>query len=102
MRRICEIKLHKQLTPTITFDDVFSKCRISHTSREVKRDVRNAIIKLCDYLKAQNFIADFQVVQQRQKFIAIKFSFNSVQNSVTKVAPDQAFLGEHSKLVDGA
>lgn len=30
MRRICEIKLHsKQLKPTITFDDVFSKCKVN-------------------------------------------------------------------------
>lgn len=74
MRRICEIKLHKNLTPTITFDDVFSRCRISNCPRNVKMDARNAIVKLCEHLKSQNFISDFEPVQQRGKFVSVKFS----------------------------
>ena len=74
MRRICEIKLHKQLTPTITFDDVFKKCRITDSLRSVKADSRNAIIKLFQHLKDQNFIKDFELVQYRSKFLSIKFS----------------------------
>ena len=74
MRRICEIKRHKQLTPTITFDDVFKKCRITDSLRSVKADSRNAIIKLFQHLKDQNFIKDFELVQYRSKFLSIKFS----------------------------
>lgn len=76
MRRICEIKLHKQLTPTITFDDVFKKCRMENTAREIKRDARNAIIKLFEHLKEKKFITDFELVQVRNKFVSIKFSFS--------------------------
>ena len=75
MRRICEIKLHKNMTPTITFDDVFQKCRMLNCPREVKRDARNAIANLFQHLKDKNFISDFEIVQQRNKFISVKFTF---------------------------
>lgn len=75
IRRICEIKLHKQLAHTITFDDVFAKCRIDDDSpRQVKADARNAVLKLFEHLKNQGFIKDFQLVQERGKFVSIKFS----------------------------
>lgn len=74
MRRICEIKLHKQMTPTITFDDVFTKCRMTNSPRNVKMDARNAIVKLFQHLKEQNFITDFQLVQARNKFVSVKFT----------------------------
>lgn len=74
MRRICEIKLHKQLTPTITFDDVFKKCRMTNSPRNVKMDARNAIVKLFQHLKEQNFITDFELVQVRNKFVSVKFT----------------------------
>ena len=74
MRRICEIKLHK-MTPTITFDDVFQKCRMTNSLRSVKQDARNAIVNLFQHLKDKNFISDFQLVQHRNKFISVKFSF---------------------------
>lgn len=77
MRRICEIKLHKQLVPTITFDDVFKKCRMENALRSVKQDARNAIKKLFEHLKENNFITDFELVKnpQTQKFVSIKFSY---------------------------
>lgn len=74
MRRICEIKLHK-MTPTITFDDVFQRCRMSNCSRDVKMDARNAVIKLFTHLQEKNFISSFEPVQQRGKFISVKFTF---------------------------
>ena len=74
MRRICEIKLHKNLTPTITFDDVFTKCRIIDCHREIKADARNNIIKLFQHLKDKNFIKDFELVSFRSKFTSIKFT----------------------------
>ena len=74
LRRICEIKLHK-MTTTITFDDVFSKCRLLDCPRNVKMDARNSIINLFHHLQEKNFIASFELVLQRQKFVAVKFSF---------------------------
>ena len=60
MRRLCEIKLHK-MTPTITFDDVFKKCRMEDTSRDVKLDARNAVIKLFEHLQNKDFIKSFDL-----------------------------------------
>lgn len=77
MRRICEIKLHKQLTPTITFADVFKKIHIENSPRQVKADARNVLVQLFEHLKAEEFIKDFKLVQERGKFVSIKFSFNS-------------------------
>lgn len=40
MLRIQEIALHKQLTPTITFADVFKKLRIENADNQIKRRAR--------------------------------------------------------------
>lgn len=74
LRRICEIKLHN-MTPTITFEDLFQKCRMSNSPRNVKMDARKAIANLFQHLQMKNFITDFEFVQQRNKFIAVKFSY---------------------------
>ena len=75
LRRICEIKLHKNLARTITFDDVFQKCRMLNCPREIKRDTRNAVINFFEHLQEKNFILSFELVQQCNKFVSIKFSF---------------------------
>ena len=74
LRRICEIKLHK-MTPTITFDDVFKKCRLLDCSRKVKMDARISITKLFEHLQENNFILRFELIQHRNTFIAVKFTF---------------------------
>ena len=87
MRRICEIKLHKQLTPTITFDDVFSKCKVDSSDKKKRQDARNVIIKFLEHLKVQNFISDFHVKKEGKAFSKISFSFDnqkpSTDNQVT-------------------
>lgn len=75
MRRICEIKLHSQLKPTITFDDVFSKCKVNANDKKKKFDARNVIIKFFEHLKSQNFISDFEVKKEGREFSKISFSF---------------------------
>lgn len=76
MRRICEIKLHKQLAPTITFDDVFSKCKVNNSDKSKRQDARNVIIKLFKYLKTQNFITDCEVRKSGKKFTGVTFKFD--------------------------
>lgn len=60
MRRVCEIKLHK-MTPVITFDDIFKKCRMEDASRQSKLDARNVILTFFEHLKAQNFIKSYDI-----------------------------------------
>ena len=74
--RILEIKLHR-LTPTITFTDIFAKCRIENSNPKIKMDVRNNIIKFLEHLKSQGVIRDFELTKKAQSFYSIKFSYNS-------------------------
>ena len=75
MRRICEIKLHKKMTPTITFNDVFSKCRLSNANKFKREDARNAIIKFLEHLKGQKFITDFEVKKRGNAIYGVTFTF---------------------------
>ena len=76
MRRICEIKLHSQLKPTITFNDVFSKCKVNADDKKKRQRARNVIIKFFEHLKTQNFISDFQVKKEGRQFSKITFKFD--------------------------
>ena len=76
MRRICEIKLHKQMAPTITFEDVFKRCRLGNVGRDQQYNARNVIIKFFAHLKAQNFITDFEVKKRRNVIHGISFSYS--------------------------
>ncbi len=61
MRRICEIKLHTQLVPTLTFDDVFQKCRITNADNKTKMRLRQYMEKFFLHLQACGFIDSFTV-----------------------------------------
>ena len=76
MNRVQEIKLHK-LTPTVTFADVFKKCRIDNASADTKMNARNVLIKFFEHLKSKGEITDFTVTKQRNSFYSIKFSYPS-------------------------
>lgn len=75
MCRIQEIKLHKQLKPILTFDDIFTKCRIQNADNKTKLRVREFIEEFFKHLQAQSFIEDFELTKFRQKFHSITFSF---------------------------
>lgn len=75
IRRVAEIKAHsKQLAATITFADVFEKCRIENASRKTKMDARNTLIKLFEHLQAKGYIKSFDLRKKGNAFNAIKFS----------------------------
>ena len=74
MRRIFEIKSHK-MTPTITFDDVFKKCRIADKDSKTILRARNAIIQLFQHLKDIGEIKTFEVTKNRGAFYSVNFTF---------------------------
>ncbi len=78
IRRICEIKLHKQLAKTLTFDDIFQKCRIDKASNKTKFDARNIIFRFLQHLIDHNFIDSFDIVKNKngKKFYAVTFTFS--------------------------
>ncbi len=76
IRRICEIKLHKQLAHTITFDDVFAKCRVADDdSREQKRRRRRYVLDFVEHLQNQGFIKSFEVISKGGAIHGFSFDF---------------------------
>lgn len=72
--RVVECKQHK-LTPTLTLDDIFSKCRIKNATKLVKQRARDTIDKLFAHLKSKGFIKSFEWRKNGGKFDAITFNF---------------------------
>ena len=74
MQRIQEIKLHK-MTPVITFDDVFEKCRIKNSDNKTKLRARETIMEFMNHLKSHSEIKDFEVTKKGNSFYSVKFSY---------------------------
>lgn len=75
IRRVAEIKLHKNLRKIITFADVFQKCRIANASRDTKMNARNVIIKFFEHLQAEGFIKSFEPVKKNNSFYSIHIDY---------------------------
>lgn len=75
IRRVMEIKAHK-MTPTLTFDDIFKKCRITNASRKTKMDARNALEKFFEQLKSNGEVNSFNLVKKNAKFYSITISYS--------------------------
>ena len=86
MVRLQEIKLHK-LTPIITFEDVFKKCRIDKASSDTKMNARNAIIKFMQHMKNKLEITNFEVTKQQNSFHSIRFSYAPIKPQVCRFTP---------------
>ena len=65
IRRVAEIKIHKNMRKIITFADVFEKCRIANASRKTKMDARNVIIKFFEHLQTKEFIKSFEIAKDK-------------------------------------
>lgn len=76
LRRIVEIKAHRQLTPTLTFNDIFTKCRLENISRKKKLDVRETVITFFEHLKNKKFITSFEITKKGNSFYSIRFTYS--------------------------
>lgn len=76
LHRVQEIKLHK-MTATITFDDVFEKCRLTETDNKKKLRLRKIILELMDHLKNNGAILNYEVQKRGNKFQSIAFNYKS-------------------------
>ena len=72
--RVLECKNHK-MTPTITLDDIFKKCRISDKSKRVKQSARETIDKFLTHLQSKGVIKSFEWTKKGNKFYSVKFTF---------------------------
>ena len=71
------MKLHRNMTPTLTFADIFRKCRLAELSRELKRDARNSVINYVKYLKGINFIQNFKIQKRGNAICGVTFDLPS-------------------------
>ena len=74
MQRIQEIKLHR-LNPTITFEDLFKKCRIEKADNKIKQRARDTMIDFNTHLKSKSEIINFEVTKNRNSFYSVKFTY---------------------------
>ncbi len=76
LRRIVEIKAHRQLTPTLTFDDLFFKCRIENGSRKKKLDAREIVVTFLEHLQKEKFIKSFELIKHGNSFYSVQFTYS--------------------------
>lgn len=76
LRRVLEIKAHKEMTPTITFADVFEKCGLVDATNSIKRNARKIIRDVFENLKTENVILEFDSKPEVDgRYRAIKFRY---------------------------
>ena len=74
IRRVTEIKAHKQLKPTLNFSDILKKCCIDAINPKIKSRACDTIFKLFQHLQDQGFIKSFKLVKEKNNSnLAMKF-----------------------------
>ena len=75
IRRIFEIKLHRQLTPTVTFDDIFSHCELQNATKKQKQDAREIILSVLEKLKNEGTIKTFELTKKANAYYSVAVHF---------------------------
>ena len=73
IRRVQEIIQHN-MTPTITFDDVFKHCDLADATKWQKQDARKVIFEVTEHLKSQGLIRNFEKKKDGKAYYAISFN----------------------------
>ena len=74
IQRVMEIIKHK-MTPTLTLDDIFEKCRIANAHPQVKARARAYIEEFLTHLQNQKVIKSFQWTKKANKFYSVKLTY---------------------------
>ena len=74
MRRVCEISLHRQMSPTIKLADYFKKLRIEEAHAQVKKDAREVLVTFFKHLQAKEIIKSFELTKKGNTFDALHFT----------------------------
>jgi hypothetical protein len=83
VRRVIESIQH-QMTPTITLDDVFTKCRINNATKLVKQRARETIDKIFSHLQSKAAISSFQWRKNDGKFDAVTFTYTKAKKTASE------------------
>lgn len=70
LRRVLEIIAHN-LTPSLTFSDIFTRCRIENANLKVKNDARESILELCEYIKKEKVVRAFKFDKRENSLYSI-------------------------------
>ena len=74
VRRVHEIKAHN-MTPTITFADVFEKSGLVEPARWQRQDARKTIVAVLEHLKAHGVIRDFEFEKVSGVYRAVQLTY---------------------------
>lgn len=74
VRRVSEIKAH-EMTPTVTFADVFKKCGLADADNDRKRKIRKVIRDVLEHLKEHGEIHEFAFEKTNGIYRAVKFNY---------------------------
>lgn len=74
IQRVIEIIKHK-MTPTLTLDDIFKKCRIANADRKTKLRARAYIEEFLTHLQNKKVIKSFQWTKKSNKFYSVKLTY---------------------------
>ena len=74
IRRVLESIAHnKQMALTVTFEDVFKKCRLENAHAEIKRRIREFMVVIFEHLKGKGIIGDYKVNKNGRTFYSISY-----------------------------
>ena len=74
IRRVLEIILHN-MTPTITFADVFKHCDLPNATRKQRQDARKIVLDVMENLKSKGVIKSFEFTKKGETFYSITITF---------------------------
>ena len=74
IRRVLEIILHN-MTPSITFSDVFKHCDLTNANRWQKQDARKIILGIMENLKSKGIIKSFEFTKKGDTFYSVTITF---------------------------
>lgn len=90
IRRVLEIILHpKEMTPSITFADVFEKCRLEDASPKKKQRARDFIKSFFQHLLNYGIITSYQVNKKDGAYYSVSFTFSEEMSKVAKQKPSE-------------
>ena len=74
IRRVLEIIAHN-MTPTITFADVFKHCELADANRFQQRDTRKIILDVMKHLQSNGIIKSFETTKKDGSYYSVTITF---------------------------
>ena len=74
IRRVFEIVVHN-MTPTMTFDDLFKHCELVEATRKQKQDARKIVISVMENLKSEGIIKSFALTKKDGSYYSVTITF---------------------------